>query len=85
MEDKVVTMLEQYISTITGRKDIKVEIEEDTVVLVKEGMFHIYIIPERYTMIGCFIDEDIDLSNVLRKEAQNIWHIYEQLKESETI
>ena len=85
MEDKVVTMLEQYISTITGRKDIKVEIEEDTVVLVKEEMWHIYIIPERYTMIGCFIDDDIELSNVLRKEAQNIYHIYEQLKESETI
>lgn len=85
MKDKVVTMLEQYISTITGRKDIKVEIEEDTVVLVKEEMWHIYIIPERYTMIGCFIDDDIELSNVLRKEAQNIWHIYEQLKESETI
>ena len=85
MEEKVILMLEQYISVITGRKDIKVEIEEDTVVLSREGMWHIYIIPERYTMIGCFIDDDIDLSNLLRKEAFNIYHIYEQVVKSETI
>ena len=85
MEEKVVLMLEQYISVITGRKDIKVEIEEDTIVLSREGMWHIYIIPERYTMIGCFIDDDIELSNLLRKEAFNIWHIYEQVVKSETV
>ena len=85
MEEKVILMLEQYISVITGVKDIKVEIEEDTVVLSREGMWHIYIIPERYTMIGCFIDDDIDLSNLLRKEAFNIYHIYEQVKSDETL
>ena len=85
MEEKVILMLEQYIGVITGRKDIKVEIEEDTIVLSREGMWHIYIIPERYTMIGCFIDDDIDLSNLLRKEAFNIYHTYEQLVKSETV
>ena len=85
MEEKVVLMLEQYISVITGRKDIKVELIDDTVVLSRDEMWHIYIIPERYTMIGCFIDDDIDLSNLLRKEAFNIYHIYEQVKLDETI
>ena len=85
MEEKVILMLEQYISVITGRKDISVEIEEDTIVLSREGMWHIYIIPERFTMIGCFIDDDISLSNLLRKEAHNIWHIYEQVKSDETL
>ena len=85
MEEKVILMLEQYISVITGRKDISVEIEEDTIVLSREGMWHIYIIPERFTMIGCFIDDDIELSNLLRKEALNIYHIYEQVVKSETI
>ena len=85
MKEKVILMLEQYISVITGRKDISVEIEEDTIVLSREGMWHIYIIPERYTMIGCFIDDDIELSNLLRKEAFNIWHIYEQVKSDETL
>ena len=85
MEEKVILMLEQYISVITGRKDISVEIEEDTIVLSREGMWHIYIIPERFTMIGCFIDDDISLSNLLRKEAHNIWHTYEQLVKSETV
>ena len=85
MEEKVILMLEQYISVITGRKDIKVEIIDDTVVLSRDEMWHIYIIPERYTMIGCFIDDDIELSNLLRKEAFNIYHTYEQLVKSETI
>ena len=85
MEEKVILMLEQYISVITGRKDIKVEIEEDTVVLSRDEMWHIYIIPERFTMIGCFIDDDIELSNLLRKESFNIWHIYEQVKSDETL
>ena len=85
MEEKVVLMLEQYVSTITGQKDIEVEIIDNTVVLSRDEMWHIYIIPERYTMIGCFIDDDIELSNLLRKEAHNIWHIYEQVKSDETI
>ena len=85
MEEKVILMLEQYISVITGRKDIKVEIIDDTVVLSRDEMWYIYIIPERFTMIGCFIDDDIYLSNLLRKEAHNIWHIYEQVKSDETL
>ena len=85
MEEKVILMLEQYISVITGRKDIKVEIIDDTIVLSRDEMWHIYIIPDRFTMIGCFIDDDINLSNLLRKEAFNIWHIYEQVKSDETL
>lgn len=85
MEDKVVTMLEQYISTIIGDYNIKVEIIEDTVVLYREERWHCYIIPERFTVIGCLVNEDIDITNQIRKEASNIYHTYEQLKESETI
>ena len=84
MEEKVVMMLEQYVSVITGVKDIKVEIIEDTVVLSREEMWHCYIIPERFTVIGCLVDSDIDITNMLRKEAHNIWHIYEQVVKSET-
>ena len=85
MEEKVILMLEQYISVITGVKDIKVEIIDDTVVLSREEMWHCYIIPERFTVIGCLIDSDIDITNLLRKEAFNIWHIYEQVVKSETL
>ena len=85
MEEKVILMLEQYISVITGRKDIKVEIIDDTIVLSRDEMWYIYIIPERYTMIGCFINDDIDLSNLLMKEALNIYHIYEQIVKSEIV
>ena len=85
MEEKVILMLEQYISVITGVKDIDVEIIDDTVVLSREGLWHCYIIPERFTVIGCLIDSDIDITNMLRKEAHNIWHIYEQVVKSETV
>ena len=85
MEEKIVLMLEQYISVITGVKDIKVEIIDDTVVLSREELWHCYIIPERFTVIGCLIDSDIDITNMLRKEAHNIYHTYEQLVKSETV
>ena len=85
MEEKVILMLEQYISVITGVKDIKVEIIDDTIVLSRDEMWHIYIIPERFTVIGCLIDSDIDITNLLRKEAFNIYHIYEQVVKSETV
>lgn len=85
MKEKVILMLEQYISVITGRKDISVEIEENTIVLSRDEMWHIYIIPERFTVIGCLIDSEIDITNLLRKEAHNIWHIYEQVKSDETL
>ena len=85
MEEKVILMLEQYISVITGRKDIKVEIIDDTVVLSRDEMWHCYIIPDRFTVIGCLVDSDIDITNLLRKEAFNIWHIYEQVVKSETV
>ena len=83
--EKIVLMLEQYISVITGVKDIEVEIIEDTIVLSREGLWHCYIIPERFTMIGCLVDDDIDITNLLRKESHNIWHIYEQVVKSETV
>ena len=84
--EKVILMLEQYISVITGgRKDIKVEIIDDTIVLSRDEMWHIYIIPDRFTVIGCLVDSDIDITNLLRKEAFNIYHTYEQLVKSETI
>ena len=85
MEEKVILMLEQYISVITGVKDIKVEIIDDTVVLSREELWHCYIIPDRFTVIGCLVDSDIDITNLLRKEAHNIWHIYEQVVKSETV
>ena len=83
--EKIVLMLEQYISVITGVKDIDVEIIDDTIVLSREGLWHCYIIPERFTMIGCLVDDDIDITNLLRKESHNIWHIYEQVVKSETV
>ena len=85
MEEKVILMLEQYISVITGVKDIKVEIIDDTIVLSRDEMWHCYIIPERFTVIGCLVDSDIDITNLLRKEALNIYHIYEQVVKSETV
>ena len=86
MEEKVILMLEQYISVITGVKDINVEIIENTVVLSREERWHIYIIPGRFTMIGCFVDEDIEIADILKRNAGSIQYIYDnRTVESETI
>ena len=82
---KVELMIKDYVKTLTGA-DIDVEIIEDTVVLSREERWHIYLIPERYTMIGCFIDEDIEIANILKKNAASILYIYDnRTVESETV
>ena len=78
-------MIKDYVKTLTGA-DIDVEIIEDTVVLSREGRWHIYLIPDRYTMIGCFIDEDIYIADILKKNEGSIRYIYDnRTVESETL
>lgn len=78
-------MIKDYVKTLTGA-DIDVEIIEDTVVLSREERWHIYLIPDRYTMIGCFIDEDIEIADILKKNEGSIRYIYDnRTVESETI
>lgn len=83
--ENIILVLEGYVSKITGRDDISVEIKDDTVILGRKGKWHFYIIPDKCTMIGCLIDDDIELSNLLLKEAFNIYHIYEKLVKNETV
>ena len=83
--ENVILVLEGYVSKITGRDDISVEIKDDTVILGKKGKWHFYIIPDKCTMVGCLIDDDIELSNLLLKEAFNIRNIYEKLVKNETV
>lgn len=78
-------MIKDYVKTLTGA-DIDVEIIEDTVVLSREERWHIYLIPDRYTMIGCFIDEDIYIADILKKNEGSIRYIYDnRTVESENI
>ena len=81
---KVEVLIKQYLDTILPVKDIEVEIIEDTVVLYRLNRWHIYINP--FTMIGCFIDEDIEIADILKKNAGSIQYIYDnRTVESETI
>lgn len=82
---KVEEMIRQYVSTLTGRDDIDVEITENTVVLSREGWWHIYVISGRFTAIGCFLDEDIDIYHILRKNEGNIRYIYDNRMEDEAV
>lgn len=83
---KVETLIKQYVTSITGKNDIDVEIIEDTVVLSREERWHIYLIPDRYTMIGCFIDEDIEIADILKKNEGSIRYIYDnRTVDSETV
>lgn len=74
-------LIRQYVATVTKAQDIEVEIIEDTVVLSRAEKWHIYVIPGRFTMIGCFVDEDIDISLVLKDNAPEIINIYEMSKD----
>lgn len=83
---KVEVLIKQYVTSITGKDDIDVEIIEDTVVLSRDERWHIYLIPGRYTMIGCFIDEDIEIADILKKNEGSIRYIYDnRTVESETV
>ena len=82
---KVEILIKQYVTSITGKNDIDVEIIDDTVVLSREERWHIYIIPGRYTMIGCFVDEDIEIADILKKNAGSIQYIYDNRSDSETV
>ena len=83
---KVEILIKQYVTSITGKNDIDVEIIEDTVVLSREERWHIYLIPGRFTMIGCFIDEDIEIADILKKNEGSIRYIYDnRTVESETL
>ena len=83
---KVEILIKQYVTSITGKNDIDVEIIDDTVVLSREERWHIYIIPGRFTMIGCFVDEDIEIADILKKNEGSIRYIYDnRTVESETI
>ena len=83
---KVEILIKQYVTSITGKNDIDVEIIDDTVVLSREGRWHIYLIPGRFTMIGCFVDEDIEIADILKKNEGSIRYIYDnRTVESETL
>lgn len=80
---KVEILIKQYLDTILPVKDIEVEIIEDTVVLSREERWHIYI--NQFTMIGCFINEDIELADLIKKNAPAIQFIYDNSCKDETI
>lgn len=80
---KVEILIKQYVTSITGKKDIDVEIIENTVVLSRDERWHIYINP--FMMIGCFIDEDIKLADLIKKNASAIQYIYDNSCKDETI
>lgn len=83
---KVEILIKQYVTSITGKNDIDVEIIENTVVLSRDERWHIYLIDGRFTMIGCFVDEDIEIADILKKNEGSIRYIYDnRTVESETV
>lgn len=83
---KVEILIKQYVTSITGKNDIDVEIIDNIVVLSREERWHIYLIDGRFTMIGCFVDEDIEIADILKKNEGSIRYIYDnRTVESETL
>ena len=82
---KVEVLIKQYVTSITGKNDIDVEIIENTVVLSRDERWHIYLIDGRFTMIGCFVDEDIEIADILKKKEGSIRYIYDNSCKDETV
>ena len=82
---KVEILIKQYVTSITGKNDIDVEIIENTVVLSRDERWHIYLIEGRFTMIGCFVDEDIEIADILKKNEGSIRYIYDNRSDNETL
>ena len=83
---KVEILIKQYVTSITGKNDIDVEIIDNTVVLSRDERGHIYLIDGRFTMIGCFVDEDIEIADILKKNEGSIRYIYDnRTVKSETV
>ena len=83
---KVEILIKQYVTSITGKNDIDVEIIDNTVVLSRDERWHLYLIEGRFTMIGCFVDEDIEIADILKKNEGSIRYIYDnRTVESETV
>ena len=83
---KVEILIKQYVTSITGKNDIDVEIIDNTVVLSRDERWHIYLIDGRFTMIGCFVDEDIYIADILKKNEGSIRYIYDnRTVKSETV
>lgn len=83
---KVEILIKQYVTSITGKNDIDVEIIDNTVVLSRDERWHIYLIDGRFTMIGCFVDEDIEIADILKKNEGSIRYIYDnRTVKSETV
>lgn len=76
-------MISEYILTVTG-ENVDVEITENQPVLVKEGMWHIYLIP-RPCIIGCVMDEDIPFLQRIVEITPVILDIYNTQVGYETI
>lgn len=81
----VEVLIKQYVTSLTGKDDIDVEIIEDTIVLSRDERWHIYLIDGRFTMIGCFVDEDIEIADILKKNEGSIRYIYDNRSNDETL
>lgn len=79
---RIEELIKQYVTQVTQRNDIEVEVIDDIVVLTRKPRWHIYLTGE-FTMIGCFIDEDIRIAKILRDCAPEIQHIYDNNKNND--
>jgi len=81
---QVENLIKQYVTRMTGKDDIEVEIIDDIIVLSRKPRWHIYLTGE-FTMIGCFVDEDIRIAKILRDCAYHIQGIYDNRSNDEAI
>lgn len=70
-------LVEAYIKVALGIDGIRVDITDDTVILVKDERYHIFISPDSFFFVGTFTDDEYGEIDKLRHSASAIRYIYE--------
>lgn len=65
-----------YIKVALGIDGIRVDIAEDTVVLVKDERWHIFLGPDSFFFVGTFTSEEFDEIEKLKNSAAAIRYVY---------
>lgn len=66
-----------YIKVALGIDGISVDIMDDTVILVKDERWHIYLGPDSFFFVGSFTDDEYGEIDKIRHSSSAIRYIYE--------
>lgn len=74
---KTEDLIEGYLKIALGIEGIRAAVVDDTVTLVRDEKYHIFIGPDTFFFVGSFTDDEFGEVEKLRDSAAAIRYIYE--------